>query len=739
MLSGLPFTFLSHIALAASATLALITIIIAAIRRPDMPRSSQILIALGLVLFTLGAGQLAYLESDPREVIVMVDLSPSTRSAQYRDAKVLQQRISTLLHKTPHRIVYFSDDNRTQISPSTRLPDLPSDKTIFNPPPAAAILLFSDARFDLPNSAPPIFIAVDPLDNPPDASIKQLEIKNQILSTTISNSSTQNRNLQSPTTRPIPPGSYILTDPLPKTSLITARLNPADDWPENDQLTIRPPAPILTERWWIGPNLPANFKSISNLPTDSGDYLTPSIIILNNTPASNFSDLQLQRLQQYIRDLGGSLIIVGGDHAFAAGGYQGTILDALSPLASSPPTPTLHWLLLADSSGSMSASVGPTSRFELSQQSILSLLPHLPPEDPVSIGSFAENLHWWSTGKSANETTAISFPKILPTGPTNLEPAIQQIISESKDTMPKELLILTDADTKIENIPALETGLKQKQIRLSVLVIGQDRAQGLAALQQLSKSTGGQILTELDPKKWTAATQKLFSTISPPHLMAEPTTIKLANLPARQVTPWNRTWLKKDATALADASLAAQWHFGSGTVAAFSFPANTDEIESLSKLIAQPPRDPRFQITWTQGPQLTVRIDATDGQKYLNNENLILQVMQRSFPIPQTAPGRYELAIDAPTQTTFATILHESRILDRISLPGRYPPEFDAIGNDERAMKELAFRTGGAVISPTDNRSIQFDFPRRHLPLSSALATAAALSIALGLILRRLR
>src|SRR6267143_1203915 len=108
MLSRLPFIFLSHAALIIAAILALLVILIAFIRRPDMPRSSQILLALALVLLTLGAGQLAYLQPDLREVIVMVDLSPSTRTAQYRDPKFLQQRISTLLNKTPHRVLYFS-------------------------------------------------------------------------------------------------------------------------------------------------------------------------------------------------------------------------------------------------------------------------------------------------------------------------------------------------------------------------------------------------------------------------------------------------------------------------------------------------------------------------------------------------------------------------------------------------------------------------------------------------------
>ncbi|HEV8291193.1 MAG TPA: VWA domain-containing protein, partial [Tepidisphaeraceae bacterium] len=527
MLCGIPLVFHSIPALIIGAALVLIILAIAIFRRPDMPRSSQVLVLLGLLLLVLAAGRLAYLQPDPHEIVVMVDLSPSTRTAQYRDSKFLQQRIRTLLAQNPHRVVYFSDEMRTQIAPADHLPDLPSQKTNFNPPPAAAILLFSDARFELPPAAPPTFIAVDPmLENPADASIKQLQLRNQAIVTTLANSSDKIRQLQSPTTRPVPSGSFVLADPLPRNlSLVTARLNPADDWPENDQLQIRVPPPILSERWWVGPAPPAGFRAIDQLPTDSTAYLTPSIIVLNNLPASAFSQTQLDRLEQYIRDLGGSIVLIGGDHAFAAGGYTGTTLDSLSPLASAPPTPTIHWLLLADSSGSMSAAAGGFTRFDLARQSLISLLPHLPPEDPVSIGSFAENLRWWSTGKSATETAKIPFPQIQPNGPTNLEPALLQIISEAEIGMPKELLVLTDADTKIDNASSLQKGLQEKQIRLHLLLIGEASGSALPILRQLSSSTGGQILTELSPQQWTAATQKLFSMISPNRLLTDPIAI----------------------------------------------------------------------------------------------------------------------------------------------------------------------------------------------------------------------
>ena len=754
MLAGIPFVFRSLPSLIISVLLVLIIIAIALFRRPDMRRSSQILILLGLILLALAAGGLAYLQTDPHEVAVMLDLSPSTRTARYRDSKFIQQRIRTLLGQNPYRILYFSDEIRTRIAAADRLPDLASQKTVFNPPSGAAVLLFSDARFDPPATAPPTFIAVDPLlENPADAAIKQLQIRDQTLSTAVSNSSEKNRNLQSPTTRPIPPGSFVFTDSLPPNApLITAKLNPADDWPENDQLQIRVPPPILAERWWIGPNPAPNFKSLQpqDLPTDSAAYLTPSIIILNNLPASAFSQTQLDRLEQYTRDLGGSLLLIGGDNAFAAGGYTGTTLDSLSPLASSPPTPTIHWLLLADASGSMSASAGGSTRFDLAKQSLTALLPHLPPEDPVSIGSFAENLRWWSSGKSAKETAKVPFPQILPTGPTNLEAALLRIIAESEAGMPRELLILTDADTKIEHATALQKGLQEKQIRLHLLLIGDASAPALPILRQFSQSTGGQILTELSPQQWTTATQKLFSMISPNRLVTDPVEIQfvdaLKSLPARRVAPSNRTWIKKYAIPLAESALAGKWQFGSGTVAAFSFPAHANEIELLSKSIAQPPRDPRFQITWTQGPILQVRVDAADGKEFLNNEALSLWLVDDApnpkpfvVQIPQSAPGRYEFSLPAPTNPNFASVQRGHQVLDRISLPGRYPAEFDAIGNDIDAMNKLASATGGAVINPTDNRPIAFNFPREHLPLSTWLSLAAALFIASGLILWRLR
>ncbi|HEX2973338.1 MAG TPA: VWA domain-containing protein [Tepidisphaeraceae bacterium] len=753
--------------------LAMLIVLVAAAfivkHKPGLKTLSLVWLTIGSVLLALAAGGLTWRLSSTRQVAVMVDLSPSTRTAQYRNTDALHRRIKQLLGDTPYRLVAFADAEQSPLADGPTLPDLPANRTLFAPSDAPAVLLFSDIQFDLPTMAPPVYIAVDPLlEDPPDAAIRQLEIQGTTLSATVVNLSGQARGLTfSPSDSPKPQlaeaGITNHITPLPPAgTAVAARLSGSDPWPENDALAIRIPPPLLSQRWWVGQAPPVGDWTPfapSRLPDGSAEYLAPSIIVLDNVAARDLSEHQQQRLGQYVRDLGGSIVLLGGDHAFAAGAYPGTLLETLSPLSSTPPTPTLHWIILGDSSGSMAVNSGSSSRWDQVTHAMLELLPHLPPEDPVSIGSFAENLRWWSTGKSARETAALSLPPadVRPNGPTNLEEALLRIIASSDASMPTELLLLTDADAQITKLESLRQGLIDKKIRLDLLALRGD-GQALRQLEELTRATGGQSLRELTPGKWTDAVQKLYAQVAPDRLQSQAATVQyappLSHLPARSVSPWNRTWLKKNATALAAANtnegpipLAARWKVGSGEVLAAAFPASTAEAEAFAKLIAQPPKDPRFQVTWDTGPDLRVTIDALDGTTFLNGLALQLElssapptaITSQQSPIPQTAPGRYQLSIASPRQPAFAAVRHAGRILDRTAVAGRYAPEFNTIGNNRVAMQELAHRTGGAVIPPSQTKPIDFHWPRRDVPLTSYLSALGALFLAAGFLHWRLR
>src|SRR5205085_220016 len=193
---------------------------------------------------------------------------------------------------------------------------------------------------------------------------------------------------------------------------------------------------------------------------------------------------------------------------------------------------------------------------------LVQLLPHLPPEDVLSVGSFAEKLTWWSDGKSVRDSLRLPLPPsdVGPHGPTNLEPVLESIGRSATDTMPKQLLVLTDAETEIRDPDGLAELLKRKNIHMHLLAIGEGSA--LPALRRIISATGGTLVTELDPQKWTAAIEQLMRQASPELLSKEPVTVRfsgdLNSLPPRSVAPWNRTWIKPRATALAEAVAASE-------------------------------------------------------------------------------------------------------------------------------------------------------------------------------------
>jgi hypothetical protein len=753
---AMTMAFRAPMPLLAGTVLCLLTLVVAYIRGLRLSRACRALMAGGLVMLALSAGEPVWRRPVLGEVVVMVDLSPSTRTAAYRDPRVLLHRVDQLLGSTARRMIYFSDENRADVPMGARLPDMPSERTIYVPPNAAAVLLFSDARFELPAGGAPTYCVVDAmLEDPADAAIRRLELRGNELAISVTNQTGEAASLDiavggTSAHRAIGAGAYIVTQPIPAgAKSAVARLRSRDFWPENDTLALDLPASRTAERWWVGGSTPAGFRAMAaaDLPAEASEYLSCELIVLENIPAGALPEVQLQRMEQYVRDLGGGLLILGGNRAFAAGQYQGSALDAMSPLASSPPTPTLHWMLLADSSGSMSAAEGGSTRWELARQSMLKLLPALPPEDLVSIGSFAERLRWWSQGKSAKETRSLPLPPgdVSPNGPTNLDSALRQIIASADGTTPAELLILSDADADIADVDALEAGLKQKRIRLHLLAIGEGR--GLPALRRLAAAGGGMVMTELRPANWAAATRKLFAQAAPMRLRNDPAEARFVGLALanRAVSPWNRTWLKKGASTLAEAepagekvALAARWQYGSGQVIAAAFSPTADESAKLASMSAQPARDPRLKVTWELDARIRVRVDAEDGGRSINGLKLSLELagdgIAKSTTLAQISPGRYEAEIPAPRASALATVRLDGKVVDRAALPARYAPEFDAIGNDHEKMKQLADLTGGKIVPPNYQREIEFSWPQRETSLAPWLALLGAALLGVGLI-----
>jgi hypothetical protein len=765
MLKHLPLVFGSPRLLGLALLMVGLMVAIASIRRIAMRGAARICILMGAISLAIAAGQPIWNRPARGSVTVMVDLSPSTRGATFRDRAALLLRVHQLLGDVPYQLIGFA--NRNQPLPDqSALADISCDQTVFSPPSADAILLFSDGRFELPAYAPPTYPVIDPaMDRATDAAVTDLQSIGQEVLATFRNNGTPRQLIWTNASRSLryaeEPDSSASDPALRNTSEtglveaatptgngeVTASVPPGDLWPENDSLSLAPPYPDKLEQWWIGRNAPAGWRQFdpANLPADASDYLRPAVIVLNNIPSDALSSSQQLHLVQYVRDLGSSVVIVGGDHAFAAGDYDGTLLDELSPLASSAPKPSMQWLLLIDASGSMAGDGAIPSPWQTEVNAITRLLPQLPANDSLSIGSFAESLGWWSTGNSVADTRRLPLPppNIGPHGPTNLAAALSQIASSADGGVPGQLLLMTDADTDLPDANAIAQLLNTKNIHLHLLAIGHGRA--LPALRQIASATSGSVIEQLDAGQWVNSATLLLRSALPDRYQHRQIEI---TPPPQTVTDWNQTWMKSSATELeksAEFPMAAKWHLGLGTVTAIAYPASIEHVQSFAAQIAAAPNDPRFTVTWNAGRRLKVEVTAIDRDQYLNGESIQMEKLDARAgdakptitPIPQTAPGQYQVTMPAPRSSQLITIRDGFNVLKRFATAGRYPPEFDAIGNDRENLHDLAERTGGSVINPGPVGPIQFNWPTRQTNLISEFAFAGFAIISGGLLLNR--
>lgn len=746
-----PILFWTALGLAAATALVML------IRRSHHRKSSLILFFIGLFLLASAAGGLTLDMTGSPKVVVLVDQSASTRTAGFRDADAIKKRVAQLLGDASSRMVDFSSDS--------------AEQTIFEPPADAdVILLFSDGRFKAPTVSPPIYAVVDPkLEEPQDASITRIFPSGDDRLTVATQNRSKDRKLtvegSAGVASDVPAGAQSTSVEVGTSTsrVITATISPGDAWPENDSLTLPMPRPERAPRWWIGAGpegLSDTWRVLApaDLPADTGSYLAPAIIAMNNIPADALNAVQQERLTQFVRELGGGLVLIGGDHAFAVGDYAGTTLEALSPLSSSPQNAQREWVILVDGSGSMATPTADGStRWARATAAAAQLLSRLPPNDSVNIGSFARDLQLWAPAMEASQLSKTTFPPrdVLPQGPTNLDAMLKSIAPKLARGARVEIVVISDADATIQAPEDLAMTFRDASARVHVLATGA-AAGGAASIQKLSALTGGSFAAQPDVALWAASLRKLFLATIKDRLGDFPITIEFENeltaIAGRETKVWNRAWLKDNVRILATgddsgsrAPLAARWRVGLGQVAAAAFPATATEGDALASTVAKAPRDPRFKVNVETGPTVSVTIEAADPQKPINDLNITMSIGDATAPsrnaelvkFTQTAPGKYQAAVAAPRFAALASIRAGDQTIDRLSIPARYAPEFNAIGNDREALKSLAINTSGAVIEPSQTTAIDFPSKPRRMNLLAPLAGTGALLIAIGLILSK--
>jgi uncharacterized membrane protein len=113
--------------------------------------------------------------------------------------------------------------------------------------------------------------------------------------------------------------------------------------------------------------------ALSSVPADLGAMAAYDLIVFGDIPAHHLATSQIDGLASYVRDLGGGLILTGGEGSFGPGGYARTAIEEISPvsfdLKQEKRRASLAEVIAIDISGSMAATVsGGHTKLELANE-----------------------------------------------------------------------------------------------------------------------------------------------------------------------------------------------------------------------------------------------------------------------------------------------------------------------------------------------------------------------------------
>ncbi len=110
----------------------------------------------------------------------------------------------------------------------------------------------------------------------------------------------------------------------------------------------------------------------TSVPADLGGLAGYDVVVLSDIRALDLSPGQIDALASYVRDLGGGLILMGGDRSMGPGGYARTPLEEVSPvsfdLKQERRRASLAEVIGIDISGSMGATAGGHTKLELANE-----------------------------------------------------------------------------------------------------------------------------------------------------------------------------------------------------------------------------------------------------------------------------------------------------------------------------------------------------------------------------------
>jgi Ca-activated chloride channel family protein len=524
---------------------------------------------------------------------------------------------------------------------------------------------------------------------------------------------------------------------------------------------------------------------LSGVPSDLAAFAAYDLVVLSDIAASELSVSQLDALASYVRDLGGGLLLMGGDHSLGPGGYGKTPVEEVSPvsfdLKQERRRASLAEVIAVDYSGSMALRAGSNTKLELANEAAVRSAELLGAGDRLGVMHVDTAVRWTVPLGPVLDKPRIARD-IRAVGPGGGGIYIDLTLGNAYNALAKEhvqlkhLLLFSDGNDAEErsNAFALVSAGKARGITTSVVALG--NGSDVPALEHMSQLGDGRFYLVEDASRLPAvfaqetilAARSSINELSfhPQLGAAGPATrgIDFANAPPLQgyVVTLPKGRAQVHLTGPEGDPILATWSVGLGRTAAFTSDYKDrwglawTSWDGAERLFGQLGRDlsrradnPRGRVEAdTLGGELRLRVSVVDEHGHAENFRRIeVRVagpdgFSATVPLEAAGAGAYagELPLSRPGAYV-ATAVDEqtNEALSMTAAALSAGEELRPTGTDRGLLRQVTQVTGGKVRDTlagifSDREAVRFAYEN----LNQFLAIVAASFLLLGVASRRL-
>lgn len=515
------------------------------------------------------------------------------------------------------------------------------------------------------------------------------------------------------------------------------------------------------------------------MPETLADLQNYECLLISNVPATALTQQQMQIARTWVQDLGGGLIMLGGEQSFGLGGYYKSTLEELLPVRSDfekeQEKPSLGMVLVIDKSGSMDG-----DPIEMAKSAARSAVELLGRRDQVAVIAFDGDSYVISEMQSASNTSKISdeISRIEAGGGTTMYPAMEMSMEMLMNASAKlkHVILLTDGVSTPGDFEGLAAQMASSKITVSTVAAGSGA--DVELLEQIARVGKGRYYFTDDPAQVPQIFAKETVTASKSAIDEQPfipvpirATHALAELDMESA-PFLLGYVMTRPKPTAEVILATEkgdpllawWRYGLGMSAAFT-------SDAKSRWAAEWMTWPGYGKFWTQvirqvmrksdtrgiqmqtarkADQAEIIVDAVNelGQ-FLNNAEVELTVIdprlqRHTLNMLQSSPGRYISDVPLPFAGSYhveIAVKQKGQVVYRQSrgMMRGYSDELRIRPTNEELLRELANVASGQF-NPT---AVELFTPgtaraTRPTPLWPTLITCATFLLIIDVLLRRI-